>query len=210
MFPVDHVGDSVASSFPRIRGDVPSGGTKILRCGRFSPHTRGCSLVVIPPLLNHVVFPAYAGMFRQRWPYHVSSASFPRIRGDVPNFIPACKPTQQFSPHTRGCSGDCLGSGFLSRVFPAYAGMFLAWWCLVFKSKCFPRIRGDVPLCVFQFRILKSFSPHTRGCSVLRMAIEAVIPVFPAYAGMFHDVKNFTLFSLSFPRIRGDVPASRH
>ena len=77
----------LALSFPRIRGDVPrpplSGAANI----RFSPHTRGCSAKGLPNLIAPVVFPAYAGMFRTWWHRQLESASFPRIRGDVPAAI---------------------------------------------------------------------------------------------------------------------------
>ena len=50
--------------FPRIRGDVPCWKELIIFVMKFSPHTRGCSFVVILVMRILVVFPAYAGMFR--------------------------------------------------------------------------------------------------------------------------------------------------
>ena len=52
-------------------------------------------------------------------------------------------------------------------------------------NKCFPRIRGDVPLPSGLMRLILMFSPHTRGCSLGQYMAQVGIPVFPAYAGMF-------------------------
>ena len=50
--------------FPRIRGDVPYKNLLLALAGRFSPHTRGCSLQLNTWEHPRTVFPAYAGMFR--------------------------------------------------------------------------------------------------------------------------------------------------
>ena len=52
------------SGFPRIRGDVPGPGFPRTAPRKFSPHTRGCSAQInnLGPIM--LVFPAYAGMFR--------------------------------------------------------------------------------------------------------------------------------------------------
>ena len=50
-------------SFPRIRGDVPSGPTPPAGGPLFSPHTRGCSSTLRKGTTMMWVFPAYAGMF---------------------------------------------------------------------------------------------------------------------------------------------------
>ena len=50
------------------------------------------------------------------------------------------------------------------------------------------------------------FSPHTRGCSAGLVHCVRVVPVFPAYAGMFRPTPGCRKPHRSFPRIRGDVP----
>ena len=54
------------------------------------------------------------------------------------------------------------------------------------------------------------FSPHTRGCSALTVKPAALVPVFPAYAGMFRLILCFLGHQGRFPRIRGDVPYERY
>ena len=91
-----------------------------------------------------------------------------------------------FSPHTRGCSYPRQYKKSLLGVFPAYAGMFLSIARFKSISWCFPRIRGDVPTLIHTLACLRTFSPHTRGCSVVQIRFECL--------------------KIRFPRIRGDVP----
>ena len=104
MFRISYHPASVPASFPRIRGDVPC----IRYIGYlivvFSPHTRGCSFMACTGGRRHVVFPAYAGMFRANSIHHQLKPRFPRIRGDVPTRVDQPRARFRFSPHTRGCS----------------------------------------------------------------------------------------------------------
>ena len=131
--------------FPRIRGDVPHEYTRFGIERTFSPHTRGCSASIEDRRQAKKVFPAYAGMFLlpARAPNHLPS--FPRIRGDVPNFIKPAWDALGFSPHTRGCSFLPVHHVGGVPVFPAYAGMFRYTVGVGSGPTCFPRIRGDVP-----------------------------------------------------------------
>ena len=133
-----------------------------------------------------MVFPAYAGMFRTFHRVGQGKLSFPRIRGDVPQHLPAKMQDMAFSPHTRGCSARISRRQVRRYVFPAYAGMF--------------------PGRFFLSALIFMFSPHTRGCSAEAAALETAAEVFPAYAGMFHILRNAMDRYQGFPRIRGDVP----
>ena len=116
------------------------------------------------------------------------SASFPRIRGDVPSW---CVRTRSGLP-----------------VFPAYAGMFRRPLWRRKYCRSFPRIRGDVPPSALASLNASSFSPHTRGCSGAGRLPSRRTIVFPAYAGMFRFCTASITSSSGFPRIRGDVPMS--
>ena len=151
----------------------------------FSPHTRGCSLIHRHMPAPNGVFPAYAGMFLSAVGISSNSASFPRIRGDVPVALTPDYEFLPFSPHTRGCSQISRQRVVSVHVFPAYAGMFPPQLLPRAMGLCFPRIRGDVPGGYRGCYTIETFSPHTRGCSPITQAkIDAVV-VFPAYAGMF-------------------------
>ena len=77
------------------------------------------------------------------------------------------------------------------------------------RSRCFPRIRGDVPDAVGVRARLGTFSPHTRGCSRGTWRIMMDTEVFPAYAGMFLGGGRSIFCRRGFPRIRGDVPGCK-
>ena len=155
------------SSFPRIRGDVPSGALGGGGGDSFSPHTRGCSASTHREDPSCLVFPAYAGMFRLVTGGESTPRSFPRIRGDVP--------------------GASITAGATTRVFPAYAGMFRRKPTFLCLQHGFPRIRGDVPPPRSISQSEMSFSPHTRGCSSMCHLARSTGSVFPAYAGMFRN-----------------------
>ena len=94
----------VNKCFPRIRGDVPCLKRYHQSMMMFSPHTRGCSAPSAFLFYLAEVFPAYAGMFPERVTCGGDLGSFPRIRGDVPNWVYRDYTLVEFSPHTRGCS----------------------------------------------------------------------------------------------------------
>ena len=176
---------NAVDGFPRIRGDVPVMNWLDEKVSAFSPHTRGCSGFRTHQLTPLLVFPAYAGMFRNISPKFTVRCGFPRIRGDVPVAAGMKMTYGKFSPHTRGCSGAPLAWVDAGEVFPAYAGMFLATGDQGAWGACFPRIRGDVPNGFLTDATPDLFSPHTRGCSASLDAIKGFMLVFPAYAGMF-------------------------
>ena len=63
MFLAEAVTTMEGWSFPRIRGDVPTHTEWVPLVTWFSPHTRGCSCLILSCLVGGMVFPAYAGMF---------------------------------------------------------------------------------------------------------------------------------------------------
>ena len=172
-------------SFPRIRGDVPLFQMLRKKSPRFSPHTRGCSFLLLPANLCVLVFPAYAGMFLAETQLPGLQRGFPRIRGDVPKHARRKTFQPRFSPHTRGCSPGGVAWVDRDRVFPAYAGMFLCDERNIIVPFGFPRIRGDVPPISRPSWRQWGFSPHTRGCSHAIAWRFVGLSVFPAYAGMF-------------------------
>ena len=147
MFLIRISAGSRASGFPRVRGDVPFPCLVDGNDCMFSPRARGCSTAIIASFSHHIVFPACAGMFRWGVDHEGVAGGFPRVRGDVPaDLIFSINPTK-FSPRARGCSERDKRQAFEEEVFPACAGMFPLFMKLIFCRVCFPRVRGDVPLC---------------------------------------------------------------
>ena len=155
------------------------------------------------------VFPACAGMFLKLRAMRYGRPRFPRMRGDVPCDDRFCLRSHQFSPHARGCSFKRDRVGVIGGVFPACAGMFLLMRAMKNPGHSFPRMRGDVPTLGDAINWAWKFSPHARGCSDDSKNCGCAQPVFPACAGMFLCFLAEKLTSMSFPRMRGDVPADR-
>ena len=208
MFPYPTRLSTGITGFPRIRGDVPIPPQCCLPWPQFSPHTRGCSAAWAFLGESDTVFPAYAGMFRHGFFCRHRRQGFPRIRGDVPKTPKVTGKGQQFSPHTRGCSGSAFPDAAILWVFPAYAGMFRVRCQRSYCGDCFPRIRGDVPFAPSILLGMNWFSPHTRGCSAALARSCCPAAVFPAYAGMFRALLFGSASKSGFPRIRGDVPSA--
>ena len=77
----------VNKCFPRARGDVPHCVRVRYRTCVFSPRTRGCSASLLMLSIPRLVFPAHAGMFREKNKKKILTSCFPRARGDVPFFF---------------------------------------------------------------------------------------------------------------------------
>ena len=151
------------------------------------------------------VFPAYAGVFRHTKGVHPGDVSLPRIRGGVSKLRQDACNLSGSSPHTRGCFSYAPSPRTCTRVFPAYAGVFLPHRAVFPLPSSLPRIRGGVSRKNQCGSCAKASSPHTRGCfrSVLQDDLRQ--GVFPAYAGVFLSRSKPVVFRGRLPRIRGGV-----
>ena len=152
------------------------------------------------------VFPACAGMFLAPPAKRNNRDCFPRVRGDVPSSMFIFIANLSFSPRARGCSVTQSAFPVTTRVFPACAGMFRIVVGRLVYTRCFPRVRGDVPDFLLLIRHKIQFSPRARGCSLDPPNNHCTQPVFPACAGMFPVTKTRRHKPMGFPRVRGDVP----
>ena len=107
----------------------------------------------------------------------------------------------------RGDVPHCKNRSFcISAVFPACAGMFPPGCGELRCTRCFPRVRGDVPRFNEFAENVKGFSPRARGCSHEDRTLRRGRCVFPACAGMFRGIILLNPPGMRFPRVRGDVP----
>ena len=135
-----------------------------------------------------------------------NTPSFPRVRGDVPRSRSTTQWRYAFSPRARGCSPAWRCWNKPTEVFPACAGMFRRRILTRPSQTCFPRVRGDVPAYPPPPTRKSRFSPRARGCSPQPASHHRRAEVFPACAGMFPTPRCWVYHSMSFPRVRGDVP----
>ncbi len=172
-----------------------------------SPHPRGCSQPDRPALLDALLLPAPAGMFRPPRPAGPSSASAPHTCGDVPLGALLPHTLDVCSPHPRGCSPVARGPGRPDSLLPAPAGMFPARTLPASGSSSAPRTRGDVPRQSHHTTDTSLCSPHPRGCSLPDQRLPARHFLLPAPAGMFPRRRPPWAVRAPAPRTRGDVPA---
>ena len=156
-------------SFPRTRGDVPATGIRPRIIPQFPPHTRGCTYVDDCTLGDMGVSPAHAGMYPDLCLKGPKCRGFPRTRGDVPVDKTILAVTQQFPPHTRGCTAAEAYGAHADPVSPAHAGMYRRQPERRPQPRCFPRTRGDVPRTTVAWKVTFVFPPHTRGCTPSKM-----------------------------------------
>ena len=132
--------------FPRVRGDVPPPPPRRWWICPVFPACAGMFPAATPATIRtFCVFPACAGMFRGKWVRAGQRPCFPRVRGDVPAFMNTRNHKDLFSPRARGCSCFYPASHHVGNVFPACAGMFRTGAGPRACTRCFPRVRGDVP-----------------------------------------------------------------
>ncbi len=170
--------------FPRPRGDGPNSSSSLRRMSLFSPPTRGWPDQQSSRYNSPGVFPAHAGMARDRTKAHPPGLSFPRPRGDGPAAVPEDIFMRWFSPPTRGWPGRVPRWSNGTPVFPAHAGMARRKVVSSLMAGSFPRPRGDGPRALRAHQILILFSPPTRGWpeKLFRFCVFSL--VFPAHAGM--------------------------
>ncbi|MDB6134173.1 MAG: hypothetical protein JWM59_2416 [Verrucomicrobiales bacterium] len=193
--------------FPRPRGDGPQMTAREVTERRFSPPTRGWTLLMPMAFIFSRVFPAHAGMDRGGLGVFQGPLRFPRPRGDGPDLTVNEPRTGPFSPPTRGWTAFATPMGSPDSVFPAHAGMDRAGWITSPTCTSFPRPRGDGPHFQFIGHHLSGFSPPTRGWTDKTGGQGGVCGIFPAHAGMDRKPPSCRPSPVRFPRPRGDGPA---
>ena len=208
MDPCRHRASPWAACFPRTRGDGPRRSPSPSSHPKFPPHTRGWTVLDPRIVVQLRVSPAHAGMDRGRRRPLRSGRRFPRTRGDGPSSRISRFDRCRFPPHTRGWTMGLRRTDRPGMVSPAHAGMDRNAAAPRDTPASFPRTRGDGPHSGVVNPLQPEFPPHTRGWTV-RLAGRAELPsVSPAHAGMDLNQITENYVPFSFPRTRGDGPAS--
>lgn len=124
---------------------------------------RGCSRLAPALPRTAVLFPAYAGLFRESRVRASPLIAIPRIRGVVPWITVNLGEPRALSSHTRGCSATPHTPQGQGEAFPVYAGLFQS-----------SALALHNPL---------DFSSRMRGCSRSRK-LESFFLTFPRMRGV--------------------------
>nr|ABY83541.1 hypothetical protein pSHK1.72 [Streptomyces sp. HK1] len=194
------------SSRPRTRGDAPDSGLELSAPFSSAPHARGCSRLVRRGLLVPRVGPARAGMLRWSAVRGRGCCRRPRTRGDAPAVVVASPRSDPSAPRSRGCSEAGVPAAGPGVVGPACAGMLRDHHGQAVRLYRRPRTRGDAPTASGQWQHRYVSAPHARGCSELMDALQGLLAVGPAPAGMLPSRRRATRRPRRRPRTRGDAP----
>ena len=110
-----------------------------------SPPTRGSPGLDEAGYADAPVFPAHAGISRDRCPSPPHCRRVPRPRGDLPQFQVHETSNLTCSPPTRGSPEMAQSSEFGQTVFPAHAGISRTGALGMTRTISVPRPRGDLP-----------------------------------------------------------------
>ncbi len=174
-----------------------------------SPHARGSSRRRRRAAGADGVVPARAGIFPDWREVQLPWWSRPRTRGDLPGPAPPPRWPPWSSPHARGSSRRDIRPLRDDDVVPARAGIFRRSWDDPRQRSGRPRTRGDLPHAGPGGRARRMSSPHARGSSRARDAMDRAAQVVPARAGIFPPSNSFLPRCQGRPRTRGDLPAKQ-
>ena len=167
-----------------MRGDRPPFHQFHKNIGWFTPHARGSTTVPRGGSWSWGVSPACAGIDRHRHCTISDHLRLPRMRGDRPVPKYSSMYSFMFTPHARGSTPRYRMDIAHTTVYPACAGIDLAWGKVVRAQRRLPRMRGDRPQTVEGQRELPLFPPHARGSTSEALRIATVSTVYPACAGI--------------------------
>ena len=201
---------TLATSFPRVCGDVSPVFWFPILIRQLSPRMRGCFCQLSNVCGSVEAFPAYAGMFLFRPLSKTGDYSFPRVCGDVSVSCLLRLSARRLSPRMRGCFLNCKRGKEAHLAFPAYAGMFPTQSSTPSTLESFPRVCGDVSYRVPDSKTKRRLSPRMRGCFQLPLSSPSISAAFPAYAGMFLLSALVGTATKGFPRVCGDVSRPRN
>ena len=152
-------------------------------------------------------FPAHAGMDPPSAAYSLRRRWLPRTRGDGPSERSWRGQALKASPHTRGWTLTRRPGTALVDGFPAHAGMDPRRAGGSDTRTWLPRTRGDGPFPASTPPVGATASPHTRGWTARLRHRVALVPGFPAHAGMDPYLCAPADQRHRLPRTRGDGPA---
>ena len=171
-------------SLPRMRGDRPWFEAAKQVYQMFTPHARGSTHQGFFFCNPTSVYPACAGIDLQQSVMLSNSRRLPRMRGDRPLHEWNDPVSERFTPHARGSTLLARTSALFSPVYPACAGIDLAWSKVVRAQRRLPRMRGDRPYEYYNCNWELGFTPHARGSTVQDWRKRHGGVVYPACAGI--------------------------
>ena len=173
----------VSPGLPRASGGVSAVNVTLVFEVLSSPRKRGCFLHILSIIQQKQVFPAQAGVFLDDRPPAANPLRLPRASGGVSATNPLIASISWSSPRKRGCFLECLSTRHAARVFPAQAGVFLAFDSSIQSASGLPRASGGVSQGVKDFNAAQQVFPAQAGVFPSGSCRSASYPGLPRASG---------------------------
>ncbi len=131
---------------PRVRGDRPLRHRRSPPDAPATPRARGSTLQALARELQHVGYPACAGIDPRWICWRHRNPGLPRVRGDRPTLVGTLVAGLPATPRARGSTYPCRHAGRRSAGYPACAGIDPRRVIVAVIRQRLPRVRGDRPL----------------------------------------------------------------
>ena len=191
-----------------MRGDRPGRQKPAFYAPPFTPHARGSTDRQLPPPTPAQVYPACAGIDLSSCRPKARIMCLPRMRGDRPMYKKKGRRKEKFTPHARGSTLFRSSDPYLPLVYPACAGIDLAFTASAYSPSSLPRMRGDRPDLHLWPGYDPLFTPHARGSTLKKTLARYSKPVYPACAGIDLSAVSAYESAIGLPRMRGDRPGA--
>ena len=127
VFPIENDPRTQPHTLPRARGGISGMSEPLAGSVDSSPRTRRYFRSASRLCAHRRLFPAHAGVFPDRPHRRPTRWSLPRARGGISNHPAFTSRPVGSSPRTRGYFRDWPAVRHHHHLFPAHAGVFLAW-----------------------------------------------------------------------------------
>ncbi len=171
---------------PRTRGDRPVLVSVFGGIGASPPHPRGSTSAAPSGAKRPPVSPAPAGI--------------------DPPVSSRTAPESSSPPHPRGSTLGQVRIDLPAHVSPAPAGIDLTLSADALAQARLPRTRGDRPGRPARRAWQLRSPPHPRGSTLAGAAVDQLLGVSPAPAGIDPQLAAFAVRKAGLPRTRGDRP----
>ena len=135
----------ILETLPHTRGGVPLSRFCRQATSSSSPHTWGCPLSYMFPMLSALLFPTHVGVSLSDKNTEQKYFALPHTRGGVPHLVSFPLATLNSSPHTWGCPYGLVEALPEATLFPTHVGVSLKMRLIAYDKKALPHTRGGVP-----------------------------------------------------------------
>ena len=173
---------------------------------KYSPRMWRWSNRYSPQIVFYYVFSTYVEMILTFFVRHDKNISILHVCGDDPLQVPIPAPFYQYSPRMWRWSYSWSNEPQIGFVFSTYVEMILSFVHILRKWACILHVCGDDPLCLYDIRWYKKYSPRMWRWSNILIRIFYWSSVFSTYVEMILPEFNLLTLIIGILHVCGDDP----